>query len=295
VDVVLRTTSSGWTELPAIADMASIQLGHSSAQILGKLVPVAETTLAAGDGMYFPGQNLLWQEPQVRVSSLPLKGAWKRMRAGLPVVMLQAEGPGRIAFSHDSPGEMLAVPLQPGQAVDVREHQMVAATSAVAYDWYDSGLWFTTRGDSGSQQGGAGLLKVGLSLLSDDDGGDDRREDEIRWVYPVGQFVDRFIAGDQPGAVLVQCGGDAFTRTLAEGESILVKPPSLLVKDPSVAMQLHVEFPHAGKKFWRSWGNRYLWLRLWGPGRVVLQSCYERLEDPGNDFQDSCQYTQQAW
>ena len=58
---------------------------------------------------------------------------------------------------------------------------------------------------------------------------------------------------------------------------------------------MHVEFPHAGTRFWRSWGNRYLWLRLWGPGRVALQSSYDRLEDPGSDFQDSCQFTQQVW
>ena len=77
--------------------------------------------------------------------------------------------------------------------------------------------------------------------------------------------------------------------------SILVKPPALLWKDPGVGYQLHVEYPHAGMKLWRSWGNRYLWLRLWGPGRIALQSSYERLEDPGTDFQDSCQYTQQAW
>ena len=107
--------------------------------------------------------------------------------------------------------------------------------------------------------------------------------------------MDRFTAGDRPGVVMVQVGGNAFMRDLAEGESILVKPPSLLYKDPSVAYQLHVEYPAAGVKLWRTWGNRYLWLRLWGPGRVGLQSCYDRLEDPGSDFRDSSQFTQQLW
>jgi hypothetical protein len=84
-------------------------------------------------------------------------------------------------------------------------------------------------------------------------------------------------------------------RELAAGESILVKPPALLFKDPSVALQLHVEYPHAGMKLWRTWGNRYMWLRLFGPGRVALQSSYDKLEDPGADFQDSCGFTQQVW
>ncbi|MGI8752403.1 MAG: hypothetical protein ACR2MN_08850 [Acidimicrobiales bacterium] len=29
-------------------------------------------------------------------------------------------------------------------------------------------------------------------------------------MYPLGQHIDRFIAGDRPGAVLVQAGGNAF-------------------------------------------------------------------------------------
>ena len=98
--------------------------------------------------------------------------------------------------------------------------------------------------------------------------GDERhdRGDETEWHYPMGQYLDRFTAGDRPGLVMLGAGGNAFIRDLAEGETILVKPPALLFKDPTVAMQLHVEYPHAGMKFWRTWGNRYLWLRLWGPG-----------------------------
>jgi uncharacterized protein (AIM24 family) len=295
VDLARRTTS-GWVELPAIPDMTSIQMGGSTAQILGTLVPAVDVRLAAGDGVYFPHHNLLWQEPSVQVSALPLSRMWDRMLAGLPVVMLEAEGPGIISFSHASAGEMVALPLQPGAGVDVREHRLVAASRGVAYDWYDSGIWFTTSGRAGAgQSGGAGLLQMGLDLAGLDTGGEDRSADEIEWHYPVGRFMDRFVAGDLPGLVLVQVGGNAFVRDLGDGESILVKPPSLMFKDPTVAMQLHVEFPAAGMQFWRSWGNRYLWLRLWGPGRIGLQSSYERLEDPGTDFRDSCQFTQHAW
>jgi uncharacterized protein (AIM24 family) len=297
VDVSRRTTTSGWTELPAIPDMTRIQIGQSSAQIMGKLVPAADVRLAAGEGVFFPQHNLLWQEPAVEVNAMSLRGAWDRVRAGLPVVMLQATGPGTISFSHDAAGEILALPIQPGSAIDVREHHLVAATLGVGYDWYETGIWFTTSGDSGgSQEGGAGLLKMGLSMAGMDVGGrDERRNDETRWVYPAGRYIDRFTAGPHPGLVLVQCGGNAFIRDLADGESILVKPPALLYKDPTVGMQLHVEYPAAGMKLWRTWGNRYLWLRITGPGRIGLQSSYDRLEDPGTDFRDSCQFTQHLW
>lgn len=294
VDVARRTTS-GWTELPAIPDMTRIQMGQSTAQIMGQLTAAADIRLAAGEGVYFPHYTLLWQEPSVEVTNLPLRGGWDRARAGLPVVMLQAMGPGTISFSHDDPGEIVAIPVQPGAGVDVREHRLVAATLGLSYDWYDSGIWFRANEGGGSTQlGGAGVLKMGLDMagLSTDR---ERRDDEVRWYYPVGRHVDRFVAGDRPGVVFVQSGGNSFFRELAEGESILVKPPALLYKDPTVAWQLHVEFPHAGMKFWKSWGNRYLWLRLWGPGRVALQSAYDRLEDPGTDFRESCQYTQHMW
>jgi uncharacterized protein (AIM24 family) len=296
VDVTRRTTS-GWTELPPIPDMTRLQVGNSSAQIMGSLSPAADVRLAAGAGVYFPHENLLWQEPAVAVGAMSLRGGWDRMRAGLPVVMLEATGPGTISFSHDAPGEIVAIPLQSGAAVDVREHHLVVATRGVSYDWYDSGIWFSTSGEgAGSQSGGLGLLKMGLDLAGLDTGdGEDRRNDEVRSVYPVGRQVDRFSAGEEPGLVLVQCGGDAFLRDLGDGESILVKPPALLFKDPTVGMGLHVEFPAAGVQLWRTWGNRYLWLRLIGPGRVGLQSSYDRLEDPGTDFLDSCPYTQHVW
>jgi uncharacterized protein (AIM24 family) len=295
VDVARRTTS-GWVEQPPIPDMAKIQMGGSTMQILGKLAPAADVRLGAGEGVYFPQHSLLWQDPAVQVDNMSLRGAWDRMRGGLPVVMLEARGPGTISFSADRPGELVAIPVQAGSAVDVREHHMIAATSGLAFDWYDSGIWFMTQGDrgAGSQFGGAGLLKMGLDMAGMDSGSDDRR-DEVEYHYPLGRQVDRFSAGDRPGLVLAQAGGNVFLRDLAEGETILVKPPALLYKDPAVAWQMHVEFPHAGMKLWRTWGNRYLWLRLWGPGRVALQSSYEALEDPGTDFRDSCQFTQQVW
>jgi uncharacterized protein (AIM24 family) len=280
--------------------MAHLQLGQTTAQIIGNIVPSAEFTLGAGEGVYFSAHNLLWRDPDVNVTDMPMKGAWSRMRAGLPVYMLEARGPGKIAFSHDNPGEMIAVPIQPGQAVDVRAHVLVAASLGTNYDWYESGIWFSVRGDgeSATQQGGFGLLKMGLEMAGMDEvagGREGRRDDETRWVYPVGQHVDRFVAGDKPGLVLVQAGGNAFVRDLAEGEHMLIKPPSLLYKDPTVAMQLHVEFPAAGMKLWKSWGNRYLWLRVWGPGRVAIQSSYDMMRDPGNDFHESCQFTQHLW
>ena len=136
---------SGWTKLPARKDMAKLQIGNSSCQIEGVYVPVADMNLAAGDSVYFTHHVLLWKDPQVNVTTMSLKGAWKRMFAGLPLIMTQAEGPGHIAFSKDDPGELIPLPMQPGRSIDVREHMLLAATSNVTYDWFQTGIWFETQ------------------------------------------------------------------------------------------------------------------------------------------------------
>ena len=102
VDIALRTTSGGWLELPGIADMTRIQAGHSSIEIEGEVAPVADWNLGAGDTVYFPHHKLLWQDAAVTLSAMPMSKPFSRMRAGLPMVMAQATGPGHVAFSHDA-------------------------------------------------------------------------------------------------------------------------------------------------------------------------------------------------
>ena len=52
-------------------------------------------------------------------------------------------------------------------------------------------------------------------------------------------------------------------------------------------MNLHFEHPGGTWQSWRSWGNRYLWLRLTGPGRVAIESRFRRVEDPGSTLSGS--------
>jgi Mitochondrial biogenesis AIM24 len=103
VDVRGQVSDSGWHELPPIRDLARIQFGRSDVQVAGTYVPVADCNLAPGEGVYFTHHVLLWRDPTVQVQAMPV-GGWKRMFAGLPVIMTQAQGPGHIAFSRDAPG-----------------------------------------------------------------------------------------------------------------------------------------------------------------------------------------------
>ncbi len=251
VDVRGVRSRSGWQEQPAIRDMARLQFGSSTCQIEGSYVPTADFNLRGPEWVYFSHHTVLWAEPGVAMQAMPMAGGWNRMLSGMPLVMLQASGPGHLALSEDSPGEIVALPLQPGQAVVVREHRFLAATGNVDYTWQPSGVWFVT---------GQG--------------------DEAETHYPLGYNLDVFAARQGPGLLLLHSPGNAFIRDLADGETICVQPTALLYSDPSVGMALHLEYPDAGNLVW-SYGRfsyRQVWLRLWGPGRVAVQSVFERPE-----------------
>lgn len=247
LDVATVKSRSGWAKLPGRKDMAKLQFGNSVCQIEGTYVPVADLKLAPEDSVYFSHHVLLWKDSQVNMTAMSMKGGWKRMLGGLPLIMAQAQGPGHIAFSQDSPGELIALPLQHGQSIDVREHLFLAATGNVVYDWFQTNIWFSTR--SGN---------------------------ETETHYPVGRVMDRFSASGMPGLLLLHAAGNVFVRDLAPGQVILIKPTALVFKDPSVQMILQYDNNSVASWFSSSFG--YMWLRLVGPGRVAIQSVFERIE-----------------
>jgi uncharacterized protein (AIM24 family) len=222
--------------------------------------------LAPEDSVYFAHHVLLWKDPQINITTMSLKGAWKRLFAGMPLIMTQAQGPGHIAFSKDDPGELIPVPLQPGQSLHVREHLFLAATGHVAYDWFQTNVWFQTRSGNDTET-----------------------------HYPVGMFMDHFTAPQSPGLLLLHAGGNVFVRHLAHGQNILVKPTALIFKDPAVQMHLHFERPATNFSSWGYWSNRYLWLRLTGPGRVAIQTVFERLEGEGGNISGYSHATERRW
>jgi uncharacterized protein (AIM24 family) len=236
LDASRHTDGSGWTELPPIPDGARIHFGNSRAQIDGLWAPMVEVNLAAGDGLLFTHNMLLWQDSDTDVRNHPMAGAWKRVRGGLPLVMMEAHGPGRLGLSHDSSGEIVAVPLERGRAIMVREHHLVAATLTTPYDAMNSPVSYAVR--SGN---------------------------ETEYEWPLGQYLDTFTARDQPGLVLLHALGNAFTRTLGPDERIVLNPSAFVMADLSVTLGLAMEVP-AGES------RALALLRVFGPGRVLVQS-----------------------
>jgi uncharacterized protein (AIM24 family) len=266
VDVRERVSDSGWAEQPPIRDMARIHFSRSTCQIIGKYVPMAEMNLHDDDSVYFSHHVLLHAEPRVRLDTMRMASGWNRMLAGMPLIMMTARGPGHIAFSADHPGETLAVPLQHNQAVDVVEHRFLVATANVTYQWENSGIWFATQ-----------------------------KGDDQEYHYPLGRTMDRFWAQGGPGLMLLHAPGNTFIRDLGPGERILIQPSGLIWKDPTVRMTLHFEYPHGA--YWFSsarWQAKSVWLALHGPGRIAIQSVFERPEMVGQVI-SCCSSTTQVW
>ncbi len=208
--------------------------GGVTYHIQGELVPALSVELAAMP-IYFEHHVLLWKDPQVDVGIKAMKGAFKRMVAGMPVFLTEARGPGRIAFSRDGAGHVFGLHLKQGQEVDVREHQFLAATESLEYG-------FTRiKGVSNILFGGTGF------------------------------FIDRFTCRQPEGIVWLHGYGNVFEIDLKAGEQIDIEPGGWIYKDPSVEMQTMFQRVSTGLL---ASAAQLSWNRFTGPGRVALQSMY---------------------
>lgn len=219
--------------------------GGVTYRIEGNLVPVLN--LALGNmPVYFEHHILLWKDPHLQIELKPLKGTFKRILAGMPVFLTQAKGPGRIAFSRDGVGQVFAMHLRAGEALDVHEHQFLAATEVVDYTF--------TR-----VQGAANMLFGGTGI-----------------------FIDTFSCARQDGVLWLHAYGNLFEVSLNPGEQIDVEPGGWVYKDRTVQMQTIFQRLAAGvlagAPISAGWGpGQIFWNRFTGPGRIGIQSMYLHL------------------
>src|SRR6266851_3206935 len=208
----------------------------------GQLVPVADVMLGNQLPIYFEHHILLWKHPGVQIGFKSLRGLAKRFFAGMQIFITEAQGPGNISFSRDSVGQIVALRLQPGQMVEVREHQFLFATGNVDYD-------FTFV------QGAANIL-----------------------FSRTGLFIDQFTCRGGEGILVVHGYGNVFEKTLAPGETLDVEPGAWLWKDPSVQMTVTtVAGSQRGGGLLGAIGGMMagasiILNRFTGPGRLGLQS-----------------------
>ncbi|HET8913187.1 MAG TPA: AIM24 family protein [Ktedonobacteraceae bacterium] len=219
-----------------------IRIADMTISIDGELVPVVDIMLGNQLSIYFEHHILLWKHPGVQLGFKSFKNMAKRLFAGLQIFITEATGPGNISFSRDSVGQIVALRLQPGQLVEVREHQFLFATSNVDY-----GFTFV--------QGAANIL-----------------------FSRTGLFVDQFTAMGNEGLVVLHGYGNVFEKMLAPGEALDVEPGAWLWKDPSVQMTVtNVMASQRSGGFFGAIagmvsGSSIVLNRFIGPGRVGIQS-----------------------
>ena len=208
--------------------------GGVTYHIGGELVPVLSIDVSR-QPVYFEHHSLLWKNSNVRIGLKPLKGAVKRMLAGMQVFVTEASGDGVIAFSRDGAGHIVPIHLGAGEELHVREHQFLAATSNVDYTFE------RVRGVSNMLFGQSGF------------------------------FIDRFRSQTEQGVLWVHGYGNVFEKVLAAGETIDVEPGGWLYKTPDLRMETVVDRLTSGLF---GAGVNFIVNRFTGPGRVGIQSMY---------------------
>ncbi|MEI9963552.1 MAG: AIM24 family protein [Caulobacteraceae bacterium] len=164
----------------------------------GELVPVL-TVDVSRQSVFFEHHILLWKHPSVRVGLRPMKGALKRMMAGMQIFITEASGPGMIAFSRDGAGHIAPIHLRHGQELDVREHQFLAATGNVEYTF--------------SRVRGVANMLFGSS----------------------GFFIDRFRATGGEGILWVHGYGNVFEKTWPRASRSTSSPAAGSTRTPKCA------------------------------------------------------------
>ena len=202
--------------------------------IRGGLVPELQVEVGQASVM-FEHHVLLWKQTQVGVELKKLPGGVKRKIAGLEFFVTRTSGAGRIAFSRDSPGQVVPLHLRQGEGLDVREHQFVAATDNLDYSFE------RIQGVQSMLLGGSGF------------------------------FMDKFRATDGDALVWLHGHGNVFVVALDAGEQLDVEPGAWLYKDPTVKLEAITMGLKSGMF---GGGGKLTWNRFTGPGRLAIQTMF---------------------
>jgi uncharacterized protein (AIM24 family) len=119
----LNTTEHNGTQmnqLPRLLPTAAADetFGGVTYHIGGELVPVLSVDVSKRP-VYFEHHILLWKNSNVRIGIRPVKGAVKRMLAGMQVFVTEASGDGIIAFSRDGAGHVVPIHLRAGEELHI--------------------------------------------------------------------------------------------------------------------------------------------------------------------------------
>ena len=151
--------------------------------------------------IYFEHHIVLWKHTAVEIGVRPMKGAFRRMMAGMQILVTEAAGPARSRSAATARATSCRSTCSRGEELHVREHQFLAATKNVDYTFE------RVKGAANMFLGGSGF------------------------------FIDKFhcMAGD--GILWLHGYGNVFEINLAAGETIDVEPGGWVYKSASMQME----------------------------------------------------------
>lgn len=203
----------------------------------GELVPVLVVEMNGNQSIFFEHHILLWKNPSITIDIKAMKGALKRMIAGMQIFVTQASGAGAIGFSRDGAGHIIPLHLRQGDEIHVREHQFLAATNNIDYTF--------------EMVKGIGTMLFGGT----------------------GFFIDKFQCVQSDGILWLHGYGNVFEIVLGDNEQIDVEPGGWLYKDKTVRMETKLQSISTGLFA----SMNLVMNRFTGPGRIGIQSMYVQM------------------
>ena len=206
-------------------------------EILGKTVPVVETTLNKGESLYTQSGGMTWQSQGIKMATNARGGVMKslgRIFTGESIFMSSytAEVDGaKIAFATTVPGDIMPVNMSE----------------------ISNGL----------------ILQKGAFLCAEDD-----IELKVKFTKKISAGLfggEGFILQEAQGngMMFLEIDGDPIIKELAAGEVLKVDTGNVVAFEPSVSYQIET-VKGLGNIFL---GGEGLFLtKLTGPGKVILQS-----------------------
>jgi uncharacterized protein (AIM24 family) len=200
--------------------------------VRGELGPVLVVDVDSTP-VFFEHQILLWKDSDLGVRPKKLAGEFRRSASGSPIVVVETVGAGHVGLSREATGRAYALHLHREEAIEVHEHQWIAAT------------------------GGTELTFRHVQGFTNMDFSD------------TGYYIDTFTCRSDEGIVWVHGNGDVFEVDLQVGERIDIEPSAWIYRSKGLRPEPIVQqFPMG---FFAGSGQLIL-DRFTGPGRVGFQS-----------------------
>ena len=174
--------------------------------ITGTTMQTVSIELDRGETLYSQTASMAWMSDNIRMDTHTGGGIMAGLKraisgGGLFITEFTAEGAGHISFAPRFPGQIFAVPLEPGQSLICRKETFLCAEKSVTLDI-------------------AFQQKLGAGFFAGEG------------------FIMQRVTG--PGMVFLDLSGEVVERVLKPGEKLLAHAGHIGIQEPSVEISIQM-------------------------------------------------------